>query len=193
MKKKLAHLSLGLLSLFAVFIPIINPSVVFAATAPLKSNVFNPTILAGPITLCVGAPTTNSGNNNLPTCSNVCDFIVEVEQVIYYMIAVVIWIIVPILVAVGGIMIMLAGANPEMLGRGKKTITGAIWGMIIVLCAWVIIYTFVHAFGGLSKYVGGFGGATTCSVAPASNNTGEGTNPFGQGGDSGGAGATGSW
>lgn len=55
-------------------------------------------------------------------------------------------------------MIMLGGANPEMVGRGKKTITGAIWGICIVLLAWLIVFTFVGALGGLSKYVGGFGG-----------------------------------
>jgi hypothetical protein len=55
-------------------------------------------------------------------------------------------------------MIMLGGASPEMVGRGKKTITGAVWGIVIVLCAWLIVFTFVSAFGGLSKYVGGFGG-----------------------------------
>jgi hypothetical protein len=158
MKRNLNLFGLGTLSLIAILIPIFAPGAAMAATAALKSNVFNPSILTGPLTLCVGSPAVNTGGNNLPTCQNLCDFLVQVAQVIYFAIGVVIWIIVPILVAIGGLMILLAGASPELVSRGKKTITGAIWGMVIVLCAWLIVFTFVNAFGGLSRYVGGFGG-----------------------------------
>jgi hypothetical protein len=144
----LAALSVAMLAL---------PYVVFAAHNTLKTNVFDPTILAGPLLICTGVPT--SGGPITNTCQNLCDLVAEIAQIIYFMIAVIIWIVTPILVAVGGIMIMFAGASPEMIGRGKKTITGAVWGVAIVLCAWVIVFTFISAFGNLSKYVGGFGGS----------------------------------
>jgi hypothetical protein len=166
--KKLFALIVGSGLIALLLTPLFMPSAVFAATGPLnlKTDVFNPTILAGPIILCVGAsPTNNAGNTSMPVCNNLCDLVAQIAQVIYYAIAVVIWIVTPVLVAVGGIMIMLGGANPEMVGRGKKTITGAVWGVVIVLVAWLIVFTFISAFGKLGTYVGFFpGGKSTCSV-----------------------------
>lgn len=156
MKKNLLTLGLAMMSLVAMIVPVAMPSLAFAAHNSINSQVFNPTILAGPILLCTGAPSSGGAISN--TCNNLCDLVAQIAQVIYYMIAVVIWIIAPILIAVGGIMIMLGGTSPEMVGRGKKTITGAIWGIVIVLVAWVVVFTFVSAFGSLGKYVGGFGG-----------------------------------
>ena len=181
------------------------PYVTFADHNPINSNVFIPTILKGPLVICTGVPTT--GGPIQKTCNNLCDLVAQIANVIYFMIAVVIWIIMPILVVIGGIMIMLSGANPEMLGRAKKTITGAVWGAVIVLAAWLIVYTFIAAFGGLGQYIGGFGQAacTVTTQQSTGNNVGGGTgnngssnnggasttNPFGGGGDSGGGGATG--
>jgi hypothetical protein len=170
MKQKLLTLGLALVSLAMLLIPIAMPSLAFAAHNSLKANVFDPAILAGPLLLCTGAPSSGGGGAISNTCQNLCDLVAQIAQIIYYMIAVVIWIITPILIAVGGIMIMLGGASPEMIGRGKKTITGAVWGIVIVLCAWLIVFTFVSAFGGLSKYVGGFGGNAGC-IATGSTNT----------------------
>ncbi len=137
------------------------PSAVFAANSGVKSNVFLPTILDGPLLICVGAPNGSGAASGAVSsvCNNLCDLVAQIANIIYYMIGVVIWIVTPILVAVGGIMIMLGGANPEMVGRGKKTITGAVWGIVIVLLAWLIVFVFVHAFGNLSNYVNGFNGS----------------------------------
>jgi hypothetical protein len=163
MKKKIALILVaGTLLLTSV------PFVAFANHFPPNDQVFNPTILNGPLLLCTGTGGGDTGGGvDYYACSNLCDLIAEIANIIYFMIGVVIWIITPILVAVGGIMIMLGGANPEMISRGKKTITGAVWGIVIVLLAWLIVYTFVNAFGGLSKYVGGFGGPdgkAACSI-----------------------------
>lgn len=152
-----------------MLLPLILPATVFAASAAVKSNVLNPLspsfALQGPLVVCVGA-LPPGGSTAIPQCSNLCDLVAQIANVIYYAIAVVIWIITPILVAVGGIMIMLDGASPEMVGRGKKTITGAVWGVVIVLIAWLIVFTFVGAFGKLGTYIGFFpGGKSTCSVA----------------------------
>lgn len=167
MKKTATAFSIAVIAL--VILSAALPSAVFAANAGVKSNVFLPTILNGPLLICVGAP---NGQNTAPgavssVCSNLCDLVAQIANIIYYAIGVVIWIITPILVAVGGIMIMLGGANPEMVSRGKKTITGAVWGIAIVLLAWLIVYVFVGAMGNLSKYIGGFGGPNgkaACSI-----------------------------
>lgn len=166
MKQKILTVSFGIISLITILVSFALPSMAFAVSNAIKSNVFDPTILAGPLTVCVGASSVNTNGTTLPVCSNVCDLVAQIANIIYYAIAVVIWIITPILIAVGGIMIMLGGANPEMLGRGKKTITGTVWGVVIVLIAWLIVYTFISAFGKLGSYVGFFpGGQSTCSVA----------------------------
>jgi uncharacterized membrane protein YgcG len=219
MKGKYITIGLAIFATALVLIPVMMPSAAFAASNPIKSNVLDPLsslfALKGPLTVCVGAPSGNASSttSSMPICNNLCDLVAQIANVIYFTIAVVIWIIAPILVAVGGVMIMLGGANPGMIETGKKTITGAVWGIVIVLCAWLIVYTFVNAFGGLGKYVGGFGGANgqaACTVvSPSSsgssggtninntnsnNNNGAGssTSPFG-GGDSGGGGASGNF
>ncbi len=137
------------------------PVAALADHTAIKSMVFNPNIIAGPLTVCVGATSTNVGKTQLPVCTNLCDFVAQVAQVIYYVIGFVIWIIVPLFAAIGGIMIMLGGASPEMVSRGRGTILGAVWGLVIVLCAWLIVATFVHVIG--ITGVGGFGTAT-CSL-----------------------------
>lgn len=122
------------------------PYITFAAHSSIQENVFNISILQGPLLLCVGSPSP-SGTGTTPTCANLCDFIAEVAQIIYFGIAVVIWIVTPILIAFSGIYYMLAGANSEMIGRAKKTITGTVWGIAIVLCAWIIVSIFISAIG----------------------------------------------
>src|ERR1700733_13887411 len=99
MKKKLLNLGFALIALAAIIIPIAMPSVVFAATSAIKTNVFDPTILAGPLIVCVGTPSQTT--QLLPVCQNLCDLVAQIAQIIYYAIAVVLWIVAPILIAVG--------------------------------------------------------------------------------------------
>lgn len=179
MKNKFTIILVLILALVAM------PYFVFANHNNINSNVFVPTILGGPLIVCTGYPSggtannlTEAAGNSFPTCNNLCDLVAQIANVIYFAIAVVIWVITPILIAVGGIMIMLAGASPEMIGRGKKTITGAVWGVVIVLLAWLLVFTFVSAFGNLSKYIGGFpGGPAACSISGNTSFTSPETNP----------------
>lgn len=163
MKDTLLTLGLAAIALVTIFIPVAVPSVVFAAHNSINSQVFNPTVLAGPLLVCTGVSSNGGPIGN--TCQNLCDLVAQVAQVIYYMIAVVIWIVTPILVAVGGIMIMIGGASPEMVGRGKKTITGAVWGIAIVLCAWLLVKTLVSPITGLGiSGIGGFSSVSSTGV-----------------------------
>jgi hypothetical protein len=117
----------------------------------------------GPILVCNGA---NAGtSNNLPTCNNICDLVAQVANVIYFAIAVVIWIVTPVLIAYSGIRFMIAGANAEMIGSAKKTITAIVIGIAIMLCAWLIVSIFVSVIG--IAGVGGFGPnqAGVCQVS----------------------------
>jgi hypothetical protein len=73
-----------------------------------------------------------------------------------------IFILAPIMVVVGGVMILMAGANPGMLESGKKAITAAVVGLIIVLCAYLIVNTFITVLS--ITGVGGFG-TSACSTS----------------------------
>ena len=66
-----------------------------------------------------------------------------------------IFIIAPIMVVVGGVMILMAGANPGMLETGRKAITAAVVGLVIVLCAYLIVNTFITVLSVTG--IGGFG------------------------------------
>jgi len=139
------------------------PFIAFADHASINSKVFLPTILNGPLLVCVGSTNNNNtGGNTLPPCNNVCDLVAQIANIIYFMIGVVIWIVTPVLIATAGIMYMLGGPNPEMVGRAKKTITGAVWGIVIVLCAWLLVSTFVTFLN--IKGIGGFG-LSSCDLS----------------------------
>ena len=72
------------------------------------------------------------------------------------MIGVGIWIFIPILFAWGGIKFMLARGDPGKASEARKVLTGTLWGVIIMVCAWLIVSTFVHFFG-LSSAIPYFG------------------------------------
>jgi hypothetical protein len=155
----------------AALIVLVCPLFARADSLPPKTNVWDPRILGGPLVVCTGTATPARTLQNgtvipaIPACNNLCDVVAQTANVIYFAIAVVIWIIVPILVAVGGIMVMLGGPNPDLIERAKKTITGAVWGLVIVLCAWLAVYSVVGSFGKLNQFVGGFpGGPAACRI-----------------------------
>jgi hypothetical protein len=160
--RNLLIVGLTLFSLAATFAPFLAS----ADHAVLKSNVFSIDTLKGPLLVCIGAqPVGSTSGSELPTCSSLCDVIAEGAQIIYFVIALIIWAIAPIIVAISGVMYMLAGTNPGMITRAKTMLTGVVWGLAITLCAWVIVYTFVHFLGGFSHFIGGFGGdQAACSV-----------------------------
>ena len=127
----------------------------FIASAQALPDVWNPASIKGPLVTCTGS---GGGAAGLPACQNLCDLIRTVVNDIYVAIAFVIWIILPIVFIVGGIMYMLAGANPGLLETAKKTLWGALIGAIIVLCAYLLIATFVQ-FMKVSN-IGGFSSGT---------------------------------
>jgi len=140
------------------------PSFVFASSATagkIKMDVWDPTILKGPLVICSGGPLNPDGTSNNSACQDLCDLVAEILNVIYFAIAFVLWIAVPVSVAAGGIMYMLAGSNPEMTKRAKAILTGVAWGIAIVLCAYILISTFVAVIG--INNVGGFG-QSACSI-----------------------------
>ena len=130
-----------------------------AATRPVKSDIWNPSdILQGPLVICWGGPVNADGSPNPDACTSLCDLVSQILNVIYFVIAFIIWIIVPIDVAIGGIMYMLVGANPGMLAKAKTILLGAAWAIGITLCSYIIIATFVNVMG-----IAGVGGFNTAA------------------------------
>lgn len=126
-------------------------AVPIAAHAAVNNNVWDPTILKGPLVTCVGAST-----STLPvqqTCADLCDLVGQVAHVIYFMIAVVIWILTPIFVVWAGILFIMSRGSTEMTGQARKMIRGLVIGLAIALCAYIIIHTFVSVLN-----IAGIGG-----------------------------------
>jgi hypothetical protein len=110
-----------------------------------------------------GTGGTDSANNpnTVPACTSLCDLIDTFINVIYFVMSIALFIVAPVACVVGGIMILVAGASPEMLGRGKKVITSSVIGIIIVLCSYLIVNTVIKALN--ITGIGGFG-TSTCST-----------------------------
>jgi len=160
--------------IFAVLVLLaILPTLTFAAHNAPNTNVWDPRILGGPLTLCSGfymgngttggTPAGTYGSYSfgaIPPCQNLCDLVAQIIQVLYYFIAAGIWIFVPVLFAWGGIKMMLARGNPTKASEARKVLTGTLWGVIIMLCAWLIVSTFIHFFFSsnfIPGYLGGVG------------------------------------
>ncbi len=152
--------------LFFVFVPLVPA---FAAGA--NTNIWNPSILNGPLVTCTGdgsAPAV-PGAATLPPCQSLCDFIATLVNITYFGIGVLIWIVAPIIFAIGGIMYLIAGGKPEMIGKATKMLTGTVVGLLIVLCGWLLISTLLYFLQVTD--IGGFGGAqcTLINSAPATS------------------------
>jgi len=147
---------------FIVLLPLIAPLVAHADSNNIHSNVWDISILQGPLVTCVGAPlTSGTVQNQVSTqCSNLCDLFSTAANVIYFGIAVVIWIITPIMFLWSGIMFMISGGSPEKVGTARKLITGTVIGILIVLCAYLLLYTFTNVLN-IQQYIGGFGTGCT--------------------------------
>ena len=102
---------------------------------------------------------------NPNACTNLCNLVQTAVNVIYFIMTVALFIIAPVLVMIGAIMIIFAGANPGMLENGKKTLTSTVIGIVIVLAAYLIVSAFLYAM--TITGVGGFGGPS-CTPPPSS-------------------------
>jgi len=126
-----------------------------------------PTGFWGPLVSCTGNYLPNGGgqlpaNGSTPSpCTSLCDLIDTFINIVYFGISLAVFIIAPVMLGVGGVMIMMAGANPEMLGSGKKALTAAVIGVIIVLCSYLIVNTVITVLN-----ISGVNlGTATCSTS----------------------------
>ena len=142
----------------ALIIAFVFPFVADAATTGVKSNVWDPRILGGPLVICTGD---GVGRDMVP-CESLCDLVGQIAHVVYYFIAVVIWVIAPIMIAWTGLSLLMSQGSAEAMSHAKGRLGRVVIGLLIVLCGYLIIATFLNVFG--ITGVGGFGGTSACSI-----------------------------
>jgi hypothetical protein len=99
---------------------------------------------------------TGNGANGTNTCSSLGDLVDTAINIIYFGITIALLVIMPIMFAWGGLMYMFSRGKPEGISKATGILTGALIGLLIVLCAWLIINTFANVLG-IQNYIGGFG------------------------------------
>ncbi len=83
-------------------------------------------------------------------CKSLCDVADTIQRLIYLGMSMLIYAIAPLMLVIGGIMILLAGASPDLISRGKKVLSGTVIGIVIALAAFMIVDQVFSAIAGLS-------------------------------------------
>ena|SRR3989344_3502434 len=100
-----------------------------------------PTGYWGPLVSCTGVD------------CNTCHIFSTAQMVIYFMMTLTIFVIGPIMITAGGIMMLVSAGNAERFSSGRKMATGAVIGILIGLGAFLIVNTLLVA---IAKQVPGF-------------------------------------
>jgi hypothetical protein len=144
-----------LLKIVLVLIPlgmVLMPLAASAATSVTAPNIWPTGYWAtGGVISCTGNYPLNGGtqtadSNGKPYCQNLSDLLQTFINVIYLVMSIAIFIIAPILFLVGAITIMVAGAKPDLLTKGRQTLVGTAVGLVIVLCSYLIVQTVISVF-----------------------------------------------
>jgi len=132
-------------------------------TAPLLSFAHTPSIWPtgfwGPLVSCGSGP-------GLEPCTSLCDILHTAIHLIYFGISIAIFLFAPISLAIGGIMILIAGGDTGRLTRGKEILKLTIYGIVIVLASFLVIKLFITAIGVKSGYIQGFNDSFNCQIKP---------------------------
>jgi len=92
-----------------------------------------------------------------PYCSSLTDLLQTAVNIVYFIMTIALFVLAPILFVIGGIMMMLAAGSPEKISKANKTMIAAVVGVVIVLCAYLIVNTIVTTLN--ITGVAGFGGS----------------------------------
>jgi len=106
--------------------------------------------------------------NGLLSCVGIncttCDLFATGQRIIYFIMTLTLFVVGPIMITAGGIMMLVSGGSPEKFSSGRKMATGAVIGILIALGAFLIIYTLLFA---VAKQIPGFNGTGfSISCAP---------------------------
>lgn len=95
----------------------------------------------GPLVSCTGVNCTT------------CDFFSTAQMVIYFIMTLTLFVVGPIMITWGGIMMLISAGSVERFADGRRIATGAVWGIVIALGAFLIINTLLKA---IATNVSGF-------------------------------------
>lgn len=86
-------------------------------------------------------------------CDNLCQLLELLNNLLFFGLTILLYVIAPIRFIIGGFLIMTGGTS-EGLSRGKKMITGTAIGILIALGGFVIVATFLWLIGNNSAESG---------------------------------------
>lgn len=96
----------------------------------------------------------------LVSCSgiqcNTCHLFSTAQMVIYFIMTLTIFVIGPIMITAGGIMMLISAGNAEKFSSGRKMATGAVIGILIGLGAFLIVNTLLVT---VARQIPGFSGS----------------------------------
>ena len=76
-----------------------------------------------------------------------CHFFVMIGGIIDFVLIRIVPYLAVFIIVVGGIMFYFGGGKPDLLNRGKKLITGALIGLLLIYGAYMIVGTFLSVLG----------------------------------------------
>ncbi|MDO8664018.1 MAG: hypothetical protein Q7K44_00480 [Candidatus Liptonbacteria bacterium] len=103
-----------------------------------------PTGYWGPLVSCYGIQ------------CNTCHLFSTAQMVIYFIMTLTIFVIGPLMITAGGIMMLISAGNAERFSSGRKMATGAVIGILIGLGAFLIVNTLLVT---VAKQIPGFSGS----------------------------------
>jgi hypothetical protein len=88
-----------------------------------------------------------AGAGSKRVCSDWCDIIATAQRVLYFGMTLVAFVLAPILLIIGGLMVLLAGGSSERVGAGRGLLTRTVIGIAMALGAFLIVTTFLWVIG----------------------------------------------
>ena len=157
---------------FSALLPLI-----FLASVPFVAQAQCPSFWPGgywggascPLVPCTGFyGSFSSLGGGAESCTNLCQLLAFVQRTIYFGMSLAVFVLAPIFLSWGGIMIMVARGTPAGLQHGKKILFSAFIGLLLALGAFLIVNTFFWALslaGGLdSGFVGSVWPVIQCNL-----------------------------
>ena len=134
------------------------------AAASAHSIPFWPLGYWGPILSCTADGSALPGLPDSKQCTNLCDLMHTAQHFIYFIMSLGVFALAPILFIWGGIQILIAGASPEGIAAGRRTLIGTVIGMVIALAAFSIVSWVIGIVG--AGGVISFGETISCTAPP---------------------------
>ena len=103
--------------------------------------------------LAVGAQQGLVPCGEIGTPCQLCHLFQLINNIINWVLFVIVPIIAPIFIVIGGIYLLIARGDPEMFNKGKSVLTATVIGLIIVYTAYVLLST-VLTFLGVANWTG---------------------------------------